>query len=244
MKRLLACGVLFGLAAVVLSARSAISADKGDDPKTAKEGLQALNDFIGEWKGSGGPDKPKPGPKDPVWTEALEWVWKFKGDDVALTINFSDSKNYKSGEMRYLVDKKVYQLTMTGKDDKKAIFEGPLDTDKDQLVLERTDPETKETQQISMNTAAEGVRFIIHMAHKAEGSKLYSKDFLVQATRVGEALGATEAKNICVVSGGIGKMQVSYKGETFWVCCSGCADAFKENPEKYIAEFKAKQGKK
>ena len=39
-------------------------------------------------------------------------------------------------------------------------------------------------------------------------------------------------------------MQVSYKGETFWVCCSGCADAFKENPEKYIAEFKAKQGKK
>ena len=66
----------------------------------------------------------------------------------------------------------------------------------------------------------------------------------MQATRVGESLGATEAKNICVVSGGVGKMQVSYKGETFWVCCSGCADAFKENPEKYIAEFKAKKGMK
>ena len=95
-----------------------------------------------------------------------------------------------------------------------------------------------------MNTAAEGVRFIYRMAHKEDGSQLYHKDFLVQATREGEALGPTESKNICVVSGGLGKIQVSYKGETFWVCCSGCADAFKENPEKYIAEFKAKKGKK
>ena len=182
MKRLLACGVLFGLTAFFVPARPAAAADKGDDPKTAKEGLQALNDFIGEWKGSGGPDKPKPGPRDAVWTEALEWVWKFKGDDAWLVINFKDSKNYKSGEMRYLLDKKFYQLTLTGKDDKKLVFEGPLDTDKDELTLVRIDPDTKETQQITMNTAAEGVRFIIRMAHKAEGSKLYSKDFLVQAT--------------------------------------------------------------
>jgi YHS domain-containing protein len=66
----------------------------------------------------------------------------------------------------------------------------------------------------------------------------------VRATRAGESLGPTEVKNICVVSGGLGKIQVSYKGETFWVCCSGCADAFKDNPEKYIAEFKAKKGMK
>ncbi len=243
MKRLLACGLVFGLTAFFLPARSAL-ADKGDDPKTSKEGLQALNDFIGEWKGSGGPDKLKPGPRDAVWNEALEWTWKFKGDDAALVIHFKDSKNYKSGEMRYLPEKKVYQLTLTTKDDKKRVFEGPLDPDKNELTLDRTDPDTKETQQITMNTAAEGVRFIFRMAHKEEGSNLLRKDFLVQATRVGESLGATEAKNICVVSGGVGKFQVSYKGETFWVCCSGCADAFKENPEKYIAEFKAKKGMK
>ena len=127
MKRLLACGLVFGLTAFLFPARSAL-ADKGDDPKTSKEGLQALNDFIGEWKGSGGPDKVKPGPRDAVWTEALEWVWKFKGDDAWLVLNFKDSKNYKSGEMRYLPEKKVYQLTMTTKDDKKQVFEGPLDT--------------------------------------------------------------------------------------------------------------------
>ena len=36
---------------------------------------------------------------------------------------------------------------------------------------------------------------------------------------------------------------VQYMGETFYVCCSGCADAFKENPKKYVDEFKAKKKK-
>jgi len=31
---------------------------------------------------------------------------------------------------------------------------------------------------------------------------------------------------------------------TYYVCCSGCRDAFNENPEKYIKEFNAKKGQK
>jgi hypothetical protein len=67
---------------------------------------------------------------------------------------------------------------------------------------------------------------------------------MVASTRIGESLGKREKKNECVVSGGVGTMVVTHKGESFYVCCSGCADAFKENPEKYIAEFKAKKAKK
>ena len=39
-------------------------------------------------------------------------------------------------------------------------------------------------------------------------------------------------------------MAVSYQGETFYVCCTGCRDAFNENPKKYVEEFKARKGKK
>jgi YHS domain-containing protein len=35
-------------------------------------------------------------------------------------------------------------------------------------------------------------------------------------------------------------MAVSYNGQTYYVCCSGCRDAFNENPAKIIAEFKKK----
>jgi len=236
MKRLVAIGLMFGLFGLVLPAGGAAPTK---DP--AKEALQALGEFVGEWKGNGGPDKPKPGPKDPFWTEKISLGWRFKGDACWLTLNIKDGKFLKSGEIRFLTDKKVYELTALDKDNKKMVFEGPLKNDV--LTLTRTDPDTKETQQLTMESAAEGVRLIYRLAHKKAGTTLFVKDFLVAATREGVTLGPKEKKNLCVVSGGIGTSTVSYKGETFYVCCSGCAEAFKENPEKYIAEFKAKQKK-
>ncbi|MCA9081882.1 MAG: hypothetical protein KDA58_15080, partial [Planctomycetaceae bacterium] len=47
----------------------------------------------------------------------------------------------------------------------------------------------------------------------------------------------------CVISGGLGTMQVSHKGKSYWVCCTGCKAAFEEDPETWIAEFEAKQKK-
>ncbi len=95
-----------------------------------------------------------------------------------------------------------------------------------------------------MNSAAEGDRFIYGYSYKAPGTTLVTKVYNVASTRKGITLGPTAKKNVCVVSGGLGTRTVSYKGETYYVCCSGCADAFQENPEKYIAEFKAKKGMK
>jgi YHS domain len=238
MKRLLALTLLFCVPAVVVRGEPA-----ADDKGEAKEALQALQDFIGEWQANGSPDKPRIDPRDPTWQETLSWAWRFKGDDAWLTLQVKGGKLLKSGEIRYLPATKKYQLTATGQDDKKRVFEGELKNET--LRFERTDPDTKEVQQISMNTAAEGVRFIYRVAHKPAGSTLLRKDFLVAATKQGESLAAKEKKTECVVSGGLGTIPVSYKGETFYVCCSGCRDAFNENPEKYIAEFKAKKsGKK
>ncbi len=49
---------------------------------------------------------------------------------------------------------------------------------------------------------------------------------------------------VCVVTGGLGKIAVTYKGQTYYVCCSGCKDAFEENPEKILKEFEARKAKK
>jgi hypothetical protein len=235
MKRLLAFTLALGLPALAVTAKA-----PSDDKAEVK---QALQDFIGEWKANGAPDKPKVDPRDPAWKETLHWSWRFKGDDAWLMLTVDDGKVLKSGEIHYLPAKKKYQLIATGADGKKRTFDGELKNET--LRFEYTDPGSKEVQQISMNTAAEGVRFIYRVGHKAAGSTLLRKDFLVAATKEGESLAAKEKKIECVVSGGLGTMPVSYKGETYYVCCSGCRDAFNENPEKYIAEFKAKKaGKK
>ena len=41
--------------------------------------------------------------------------------------------------------------------------------------------------------------------------------------------------------GGAGTMTVSYNGQTYYVCCTGCRDAFLAEPEKFIAKAKAKK---
>ena len=48
----------------------------------------------------------------------------------------------------------------------------------------------------------------------------------------------------CIVSGGLGTMAVSHKGKTYYVCCSGCRDAFNEEPEKYIKEYEEARRKR
>jgi len=231
------------LLAGVLAVASLTQPARADDgPKTVKESLQALNDFIGAWKGSGAPEKARPTASE-IWSETVNWGWRFKGDDAWLTMEVKNGKYLKSGELRYLTDKKHYQLTAVDKKDRKVVFDGEL---KDgYLTLDRVDPTSNEAQRLTMNLAGDGARFIYRYSHKPADRTLFIKDYQVACTKEGESLGKQEKKIECVVSGGLGTIPVSFKGETFYVCCSGCKDAFHENPEKYVAEFKAKKaGKK
>ncbi|MBX7104502.1 MAG: YHS domain-containing protein [Gemmataceae bacterium] len=201
------------------------------------EALQKFNDFIGEWKGNGGPDKPKVDPRDPVWKESIRWSWKFQGDDSWLTFNVKDGKHIKWGEVRYRPATSDYELTLSDLKDQKTTFTGRRD-DKGYFTFERTDPGSGETQQVVMNTAAEGVRFVYRYAVKPKGRTVYTKVWQVQAGKEGEALGAKQGSGNkgpeCIVTGGLGTITVSYKGQTYYVCCTGCKDAFESNPEKYI----------
>jgi hypothetical protein len=239
MKRFLALGLMVGLAMMVSNSGAAPAAK---DAEKTKEALRELQDFIGGWKGSG-QTKPKPGPRDPFWSETVKWNWRFKGDKIWLAVDFAGGKFFKSADIYYLLDTKKYQLVGTpvvGKE--KVTFEGALKDDK--LVFERVDPKTKEVQRIIMNTAAEGVRFVYKVESRNDGGTIWRLNYMVAATKIGESLGGKEKKGPeCVVSGGLGTMTVSYGGATYYVCCSGCADAFKENPKKFVDEFLAKKKK-
>lgn len=239
MKRLLVLGI--GLCFV--SAQPAAAADSAA-AKKAREALQEFNDFIGGWKGSGGlgtPERPKPDSKG-IWKESIDWGWRFKGDDAWLTMTVTDGKYFRSGELRFLPDKKAYQLTVANKQDQKLVFEGELK--KGRLTLVRIDPKTKDTQQLEMNLAGDGVRFIYRFATKPEGRTIFTPEYYVALNKEGESIGAKDKKNECVVTGGLGTIPVSFKGMTYYVCCTGCREAFMENPEKIIKEYLARKGKK
>lgn len=236
MKRLLASSVILG--ALLAAAPSRASADK--DLGKKKAALRELQEFIGGWKGTGA-RKLKPGPRDPFWSETVQWNWRFQGDDCWLAVEFAGGKLFRSAEVRYLPEKKKYQLAATPADGTgKLVFDGTLKDDK--LTFERTDPKTSEVQRVRMNTAAEGIRFIYLVDRRADGATIWRLEAMVETTKIGESLARKEKKGPeCVVSGGLGTMTVSYMGETFYVCCTGCRDAFNENPKKYVDEFKARK---
>jgi YHS domain-containing protein len=57
-----------------------------------------------------------------------------------------------------------------------------------------------------------------------------------------------EKQKVCPVSGEIlgehGKpYKITVKGQTVFLCCSGCEEMIKKNPDKYLAKLKAKGSK-
>src|ERR1017187_3218814 len=116
---------------------------KKKDDEDTKEGLEALQEFIGGWKGTAN-DKAKG-----FWTEKSNWSWRFKGKDRWMTFDLENSKLYKGGEVRYIDDKSKYQITLIDKAGKKAVYEGKME--KSILVVERVNPDSNDTEQIKLN---------------------------------------------------------------------------------------------
>ena len=218
-----------------------------DDPKSdAKEALRGFQELIGPWRATGEPVSGSSAEKARgFWKESINWVWKFKGDDAWLVFTIDNGKYFKGGELRFLPTQEKYRLTMFGIDGGKQIFEGKLSTNGRKLVAERVDVERPEDSRLTLSLVGD-IRFQYSFETRPKDRKLYTKVFQVGATREGESLAGAAKSNHpeCVVSGGLGTIRVTHKGETYYVCCTGCLEAFKDDPEKYIKEFKEKKAKK
>jgi hypothetical protein len=216
---------VLGLLATVSS-----SADKTEE---SKEALKALNEFVGQWKGNG---EAKSGAT--IWKEQAEWSWDLKGEEPALKLTITGGKQLTEGTLKYLVDKKKYQLTAKTIDKKVQVYLGEIKAKK--LTLVYDDPDTKDKYTIDMSTNNEGARFVYNVTMQKKGTGLGTKVAVVGLTKEGAAF-AGGKKNECIITGGLGTIAVSYNGKTYYVCCSGCRDEFNANPKKYVDEFEKKK---
>jgi hypothetical protein len=208
----------------------AATAAPDEKPEPAKEALKGLNEFVGQWKGSG---ESKSG-KAEIWKESADWAWDLKGEEPALKVKFTGAKLFTEGRLTYLPDKKKYQLVAKDADKKDQTFLGEIKAKK--LVLTREDAESKDKYTIEMSTNNDGARFVYNVAVQKKGIGIAKKVAEVGLTREGASL-AGGKKNECIVTGGLGTIAVSYGGKTYYVCCSGCRDEFNANPKKYIEEY-------
>jgi hypothetical protein len=229
--------------AVCLLAAFTLTTPAEDPPakRTPKEALRALNDLIGNWRGTG---EPSTGTREEkqrnFWTEGISWEWQFKGQDACLKATFDKGKYFTAAELRYRPDDDKYLLKATTAGKETVSFEGTL-KDK-RLTLERSDDKTNESQRLVINLLHFN-RYVYTYEVKAADKAAFGPVYRVGATKEGVAFAGGDDKPECVVSGGLGTIPVSYKGKTYYVCCSGCRDAFRDEPEKYIQEFEARKAK-
>jgi hypothetical protein len=225
--RFLTLGLLFAALATVVVA---------DSPRNAKEALGTFSDLIGSWRGTGTPVGSRAEQQKGFWTETMTWQWQFKGDDAWLKVAFDKSKHFASGELRFSPMDETYALTLRTLNNEEMTYRGAY-KDKN-LTLERQ--AQNEAQRLVFTLLHEN-RFLYRYEVKPQGKSLFTKVYGVGATKEGVPFAAGDGKPECIVSGGVGTLAVTHMGKTYYVCCSGCRDEFRENPDKYIKEFEAKK---
>jgi YHS domain-containing protein len=197
----------------------------------AKNELKKLEEFLGVWNLEG---SVKAGGKETIWKEQVDWSWKFKTVEPTIRVTFADGKGkfFSGGELTYDLAAKKYKLALTAADKTTSVYTGDFKIGV--LKLERKDAKG-DVHRLAVNTLADGVRMQVKAERQEGGKGLFQTALKMEGNRSGESLAGGAKKAECIVTGGAASIAVTYQGKQYFVCCSGCRDAFNETPEKFIA---------
>lgn len=212
----------------------------GNPRQASQEALTQFQDLVGGWLGTG---QPKRGSSVGAWREKAEWRWKFDRDQTSLEYAVEDGKLLKSALLSFNVEQQEFRLHAQELDDAKSLtldrdYVGTLSEKK--LILESVGKADAETRRITITRLNEK-RTLVLFERKAASQNFFSRIAEVGYTREGTRLADSDQTGpVCVVTGGAGTIKVTHKGETYWVCCTGCRDAFNDDPDGILAEYKKK----
>ena len=211
------------------------AANSKSEREATKQALAEFNSLIGGWRGVG---MIKRNSRKGAWSEKAEWVWKFDPKSTGIAYQITDGKFLKSALLTYDPQKKRYLLSTVLPDGKTRDYTGTLK--KDTLVLESAPNQEGTVYRISIRRLNEK-RTLVLFEQQNQGQSFYYRLAEVGYTRAGTRLAESGSGGPeCIVTGGAGTIQVSYQGKNYYVCCSGCKQAFEEDPETFIEEAKQK----
>ncbi|MEX2214975.1 MAG: YHS domain-containing protein [Phycisphaeraceae bacterium] len=236
--------VLLGVSLVASFTAFVAQADESAAPKDRskddKKALAPIQRFVGGWRGVGLPDRNR---GEEPWGEEAQWAWEFKDGRAAIVFDATDARIYKAGHIAPSDapgKPGIYTLTATLPDGKSTeTFTGSVNKD-DQLVFAADkDFGPDRPAQITIRTVAQNNRLLVLYSRKNGNS--FAKIAEVGYTRKGSNFASKSTANECIVTGGEGDIKVEYKGKSYYVCCKGCLDAFKDEPDKVMAEYQQKK---
>jgi len=208
----------------------------GDDHSAAdKKALAPLQLFVGSWKGTG---TPKTGGKE-AWGEEADGQWEFKDGHAAIVIAITGGKYYAAARLEPGDKEGSFVFTGTLPENKGSEKYTGSTVKGGDLELLPAAPAEGRPEKIIIGTLAKGNRMVL--TYYKKNGDTFAPLAEVGWTRKGSGFGKDPNAKECVVTGGLGTIAVSYKGQTYYVCCGGCKSEFNENPEKVLAEYKKRK---
>ncbi|MFV0446792.1 MAG: TRASH domain-containing protein [Planctomycetaceae bacterium] len=200
---------------------------------TPRSALQRLNGWIGDWRGVGQPRRQS---NQGAWIEHSGWVWDLSGPQPAIVQQVKDGKLLVSLRINYDPPSSEYVLTASTPEQQQIVYRGRFEND--QLVVTSAGDAETPARRMTM-TPRSDIRLVVLHEATEPGKEVYFRVAEVGYTRAGRRLaGSGGGRPQCVVTGGLGTIQVQYEDKTYYVCCTGCQQAFRDDPAKILQEYR------
>lgn len=209
-------------------------------PTDQKERLSKLQSLVGSWRGVGQPQRASS--KD-SWLEEADWAWSFDKGGPSLVAKLPKAKYFSQLHLTAAKNDASFRLVAISTAGGESLaYSGQLN-DEGQLVLTADQPRDDLPRRLSFRFAAAGDRLLVLLEKQGATSGQFARLAEVGYTRQGSGFGQNVTQRECIVTGGLGTIEVTHNGKTYYVCCTGCRDYFNENPEKVLAEYAARKSK-
>ncbi|MGQ0634399.1 MAG: YHS domain-containing protein [Planctomycetaceae bacterium] len=238
------------LPCLFIASAAALAADqarKSPAPELSREesrgvmvaALEGFNGLVGGWRGVGQPVR---GSNKGSWIETAEWVWELTKDRAGIRCRVRDGKVLSEGLLTWDPGAEVYRFDATLADGNRRDYAGRLE--KQKLSLETKPDAAGAVHQLTITLLTEKRTLMLYQTRGAKQQQ-FVRVAEVGYTREGTKLAEEGAGGPeCIVTGGKGTMSTVYKGKTYWFCCTGCRDAFLDDPDAILAEARERAAKK
>lgn len=212
------------------------SSQQPEDPQraTIMQALERLNPVIGEWRGIG---QVRRGSAQGAWQQTGQFVWDFNEAIPAIRYVVEKGQLTDSARLTWTPVEK-YLLVQKTPDGEERRYQGDWTDGK--LVLTSPSDVDGVQQRVTLTLLNDKRTLVLH-EKTAIGGETFFRVAEVGYTRAGTRLALPGGgQRECIVTGGTAQTAVTYQGETYYVCCTGCQQAFNDDPAGIIAEFKAR----
>lgn len=231
-----------------------------DQPVTSRDGEQQMRDVIerlqplqvllGRWRGTTRRDY-----EGFKAVDGHEWVWDLQSDPDHPSLSVASDKSPYLREARLTWNSAAQNFVLTATDGQGVTrtlagdFTDPVheeigSDDKLHRVFRlqftqgsESGPDAAgEYWQIAF-VQQENNRYLLEI-DKRRGSAPFVRFDTVSTQREGTSFALSDSdygEKTCIISEGLGTIELTYKGRSYWVCCTGCSAAFEADPEKWIA---------